>query len=86
MRFRYRILTAFIAISIAAVMTAAPLLAGEPQLAETPTPSIGAKVEMTVEAPPVLDTGRGKLQQPLPNGAPPLSFFFRSEEHTSEHH
>jgi len=76
MRFRYRVLTAFIAISIAAVMTAAPLLAGEPQLAETPTPSIGAKVEMTVEAPPVLDTGRGKLEQPLPNGAPPLSFFF----------
>lgn len=76
MRFCYRILAAFFAISVAAVMTAGPLLAGEPQLTETPTPSIGAKFEMTVEAPPVLDTGRGKLQQPLPDGAPPLTFFF----------
>jgi len=76
MRFRYRIFSAFLCFSLTVLLTAGAAVTQTPTLPETPFPSIGAKVEATVESPGDVDSGSRNIHMPLPDGAPPLSIFW----------
>ena len=77
MRFRYRILTALLSLSLTIFLTAGLAASKKPTVSEVPLPTIGPSVEAIVEATPAIDVGQSKFRPPLPDGAPPLGFFFQ---------